>query len=248
MWFSSGRSRLGCSNTNGIPSTPSQKSIELCLSAPTRVMWWTAWLWSTRMSVIYQLRLVVAPFQRAERDQLDLRLNDEHRADPLTNRLREARVVGGLLSDLDDQRQRRVLLDARRRWVHADVAADLRAELVDDLPQRRREHVDAAHDQHVVGATDAADARAGAPARARARAQLHVVARAEAQQRRGAVAQVGQHELAARAVAERDRLGGVGVDQFGVHKPARAEVHSVLVLAFSPQGDADVADAHRFGH
>ncbi len=37
-------SRFGCSNTNGMPSTPSQKSIDVCRSAPTRVMWWTPWL------------------------------------------------------------------------------------------------------------------------------------------------------------------------------------------------------------
>src|SRR5918998_324842 len=49
-WLSAGRSRLGCSKTNGIPSTPSQKSIEVCRSAPTRVMWWTPWLWSLRIA------------------------------------------------------------------------------------------------------------------------------------------------------------------------------------------------------
>ena len=86
---------------------------------------------------------------------------------------------------------------------HEDVAADGGRERADDLADRGREDVDAADDQHVVGAADAADARAGAPARARARADLDVVARAEAQQRRGAVAQVGEHELAGRAVLER---------------------------------------------
>ena len=43
-WLSASRSRLGCSKTNGIPSTPSQKSIDVCRSAPTIVMWWTPWL------------------------------------------------------------------------------------------------------------------------------------------------------------------------------------------------------------
>src|SRR5690349_16756832 len=33
----------------GIPSTPSQKSIDVRRSAPTRVMWWTPWLWILRM-------------------------------------------------------------------------------------------------------------------------------------------------------------------------------------------------------
>ena len=34
---------------NGMPSTPSQKSIDVCRSAPTIVMWWTPWLWILRM-------------------------------------------------------------------------------------------------------------------------------------------------------------------------------------------------------
>src|SRR6187397_670482 len=33
-----------------MPRTPSQKSIEVCRSAPTSVMWWTPWAWSLRMS------------------------------------------------------------------------------------------------------------------------------------------------------------------------------------------------------
>src|SRR4051794_38220120 len=54
-WLSEALSRFGCSKTNGMPSTPSQKSIDVCRPAPTRVMWWTPWLWSLRMS---GLRLV----------------------------------------------------------------------------------------------------------------------------------------------------------------------------------------------
>src|SRR3954454_16546449 len=49
-WLSPGLSRLGCSKTNGIPRTPSQKSIDVRRSAPTIVMWWTPWLWSLRMA------------------------------------------------------------------------------------------------------------------------------------------------------------------------------------------------------
>ena len=43
-------------------------------------------------------------------------------------------------------------------------AGDVGREFVDDLAHRRGKHVDAAHDQHVVGAPDAAHARRGAPA------------------------------------------------------------------------------------
>ena len=85
------------------------------------------------------------------------------------------------------------------------MAADLGARSGDDLADRRGEDVDAADDQHVVGAADAADPRAGAAAGARARPHADVVAGAEAQQRRGAVAEVREHELALGAVLERRR-------------------------------------------
>src|SRR4051794_13721297 len=48
-WLSAALSRFGCSNTNGMPSRPSQKSIDVCRSAPTIVMWCTPWLWSFLM-------------------------------------------------------------------------------------------------------------------------------------------------------------------------------------------------------
>src|SRR4051812_36643502 len=92
-WLSDARSRLGCSNTNGMPSTPSQKSIDVCRSAPTIVMWWTPWLWSFRMFLaLDEFRLVFAAPQGAPRHEVHVRLDDEHVAQSLANRLREGRV------------------------------------------------------------------------------------------------------------------------------------------------------------
>ena len=48
-WLSSALSRFGCSNTNGIPSRPSQKSIDVWRPAPVSVMWWTPCDWILRM-------------------------------------------------------------------------------------------------------------------------------------------------------------------------------------------------------
>src|SRR4051795_10128650 len=96
-WLSLGLSRLGCSKTNGIPSTPSQKSIDVCRSAPTMVMWWTPWLWSLRMTLslaLDQSRFVLAALQRAPWHELDGRLDDEHLAQPLADRGREVGVRG----------------------------------------------------------------------------------------------------------------------------------------------------------
>ncbi len=43
-WLSFLLSRFGCSNTNGMPSTPSQNPIDVSRSAPVIVMWCTPWL------------------------------------------------------------------------------------------------------------------------------------------------------------------------------------------------------------
>jgi hypothetical protein len=39
---------VGLLEDEGLPSTPSQKSMDVCRLAPTSVMWWTPWLWSFR--------------------------------------------------------------------------------------------------------------------------------------------------------------------------------------------------------
>src|SRR3954471_2830664 len=151
-------SRFGCSNTKGMPSTPSQKSIDVCRSAPTIVMWWTPWLCSFRMSLplaLDQSRLVLAALQGAPRDELDRRLDDEDLAQPLADRVGERGVGRRPAGELHADRQRRVLLDPGRRRADEDVAAD-RGEAADHLADRGGEDVDAADDQHVVRAPDAA--------------------------------------------------------------------------------------------
>src|SRR4029453_18168136 len=100
-------------------------------------------------------------------------------------------------------------------------------------------------DEHVVGAPDTPHARAGPTAGARARPDLDVVPGAKAEEWRGAMPEMRQHELAGRAVVHRDRSAGLGVDQLGVDEPARTQVHPVLLLALPPERNADVADAHR---
>ena len=56
-----------------------------------------------------------------------------------------------------------------------------------------------------------------------------------------------QHELAGRAVVQLEGDACFGFDQLGVDEAARAQVHSVLLLALPPERHADVADAHRLG-
>src|SRR3954453_2561282 len=84
-------SRFGWSKTNGMPRTPSQKSIDVFRSAPTIVMWWTPWLWSLRIwggllggrLVLDEFRLVLAALQGAPRHQLDARADDQRGAELL---------------------------------------------------------------------------------------------------------------------------------------------------------------------
>src|SRR3954449_4006607 len=216
-WLSFGLSRLGCSKTNGIPSTPSQKSIEVCRPAPTIVMWWTPWLCSFRKRtpqlVLDELRLVLAALQRLPRHEVHAGLDDEDAAQSLPDRLGERGIGPRARRELDVDRQRRLLLDPRLPWAHEDVPAHVGGEGADHLAHGGGEKVDAADDQHVVRPADAADARPRAAARARRGAHHHLVAGAEAQQRRGPVAQMGQHELARGTVLHRDRGARPGVDQ-----------------------------------
>src|SRR3954463_364413 len=224
-WLSASLSRLGCSKTNGIPSTPSQKSIEACRPAPTIVMWWTPWLCSFRKRtprlVLDELRLVLAALQRLPRHEVHAGLDDEDAAQSLADRLGEGGIGPCAGRELDVDRQRRLLLDPRLLRAHEDVAAHVGGERADHLAHGGREEVDAADDQHVVRPADAADARARAAARARRGAPHHLVARAEAQQRRRPVAQMGEHELAGGCVLHRDRRGRPGVDHLGMDEAVR---------------------------
>src|SRR5215207_3455134 len=195
-----------------------------------------------------ELRLVLAAAEGSPRHELHARLDDEHVAESLTDRFGERVVRWCAARELDRHRQGRLLLHAGCRRLDEDVPADGGSERRHHLPDGRREDVDAADDQHVVGAPDAADARARATARAPGRPDANVVARAEAHERRRAVAQVRQHELARRTVLPCERGARLGVDQLRVDEAARAEVHSGLLLALPPQRCADVADPHRLRH
>ena len=75
-----------------------------------------------------------------------------------------------------------------------------------------------------------------------------MIARAEAKERSGAVSEMGEDELAGRAVDERARATRVGIDELRVNESPSTEVHAVLPLALAPERDADVADAHRLRH
>src|SRR6478752_4734953 len=145
-WLSDALSRLGCSNTNGMPSTPSQKSIEVCRSAPTIVMWWTPWVWSLRMALGCRiLRGAEVPL-----DQLDpvaVRIGDEGDQRQLVAVARVVRRLLGLHAERLERRQRHVDVVDRHR--HVVVArAEVVGLLLPDV-DRQLEHVAVARQAHV---------------------------------------------------------------------------------------------------
>ncbi len=146
------------------------------------------------------------------------------------------RGPGGCLArELHPDGERRLLLHTRRLRPDEYVAAHLGRETTHDLTHGRGKDVDTAHDQHVVGAPDAPQARAGAAAAAGARPHRDVVAGAKAHERRGVVLKMREHELALGTVLQRDRPARLRLDQLGVNEAARAEMHAVLLLALTPE-------------
>src|SRR4051812_47664209 len=96
-----------------MPSTPSQKSIDVCRPAPTRVMWWTPWLWSFRTGlVLHELRLVLAALEASPRHEIDASLHHEHVTEFLTDGVGQTGVRGPVASKLDLHREGWVLLHA----------------------------------------------------------------------------------------------------------------------------------------
>ena len=217
-------------------------------------MWWTPWLWSFCISRLLPFEVPRAstctrcaagsPTARARpAPGRRGRCGFSHRSPPRGSRPATAPDASSTLTGSGGS-----CFTPRVAWAHEDVAAHIRGERAHDLAHRGREDVDPAHDQHVVGAPEAADARAGAAARARRRAHVDVVPGPEPEQRRGAVPEMGEDELARGPVGQLDRGARVRVDQLRVHEAAGAEVHAVLLLALAPERRADVADAHRLGH
>ena len=149
--------------------------------------------------------------------------------------------------ELDADGERRLLLPARRPRPNEDLPGHVRGEGAHDLADRGGKTL-------TPRTISMSSVRPMQRTRGPVRPQGHGVARtsdvvagAEAQQRGGAVPQVREHELAGRAILELECGARLRVDQLGVHEPARAEVHAVLLLALAPERDADVADAHRLG-
>src|SRR6476646_3792874 len=100
--------------------------------------------------IVEQLHLVIRARQGLRRHHAYLRREEQRGTDFLRDRLADGTVA------LDQHGQRRLLLHAFALRPDEDSAGHLRLEARHDLAHRRRKDIDAAHDQHVVGAADAA--------------------------------------------------------------------------------------------
>src|SRR5688572_9607026 len=156
-----------------------------------------------------ELRLVFAALQAPPRHELHVCVHHEYVAQSLTDRIRKRNVDRRTARELDAHGERWFLLDGRRLRLDQDLATDLGLECAHHLAVGRREDVDAAHDQHVVGSTEATYARARASTAALAQPHPNVIARAEAQQWGCAMPKMSQHKLAGGAVVQLDRDAGL---------------------------------------
>ena len=210
-----------------MPSTPSQKSIDVCRSAPTIVMWWTPWLWSFCIGASPSARRAStctrcaagSPTARARRGsgrraRCAAGRGSRRRAPgPRSAPRASSTLTGSGGSCLTPGRLRRT-----RMW---PLTAGANA--AHDLADGRGEDVDAAHDQHVVGAADAAHARAGAAAAGTGRSGRATWSRVRKRSSGAARCRRWVSTSSPEAPSASSTGGaGLGVDQLRVDEPARA--------------------------
>ena len=129
-----------------------------------------------------------------------------------------------------------------------EMARDPGREAGDDVLHRGRPHVDAPHQQHVVGPSDADHPRTGPAALAPVAADLDVVPGPEAHQRPALSVQVREHQLSSRRAAADVHNGtAVGVDDLRQDHVRHQEVVSRLHLALTRMDRDHVPVAHRLG-
>src|SRR4051794_5283726 len=138
-------------------------------------------------------------------------------------------------------------VDVQRRHDRIAVGDDRVPGAVEQLLDRLRVDVHGLDAEHVVAAAADADARARAAARARRRPDGGEVARAVAQQGRGAAVQVRPDELAGHPVGERERLGGLRVDDLEQRVLAGGQVQPVALAALAGHRRPHVAHPERVG-
>ena len=198
----------------------------------------------TRLS-LQELRLVLAPLEAAPRHGLDLRLDDEHGADPFTDCLREqGSSLASRASSTETGRGGSCFTPGD--WGRTRTCRSRQAR-TRSRPRGRQ--------------TGRRSRRARSACRRCARRSAHGPVRPHAHGlvltstwsrvrnlRSGAAWWRRCVRTSSPAAPSSTREASrSGVDQLGMDEAAGAEVHAVLLLALAPQRRADVADPHRLG-
>src|SRR5829696_7780415 len=114
-----------------MPSTPSQKSMEVWRLAPVRVMWCTPWLWSFCMGhsprelMLDQFGLVFTTLQAAVRHKFDTGREDQHTTQPVTDGFGQTCTFRHVLGKFNLDGKRWLLLYAGLVRLYQNMAADL---------------------------------------------------------------------------------------------------------------------------
>ena len=169
------------------------------------------------------------------------RLNDEGAADSLTDRAREVGVGRRTVRELDADRERRLLLDARRGGPHEDVAADAGANA---LTTSRTADGKTLTPRTISMSSVRPMQRTRGPVRPHGHGLVRtcdVIARAEAQQRRSPVPEVREHELARGAVARAGRAAPVSGSISSAWTKPRAPRCMPSCSSHSPHSDAPMS-------
>ena len=139
------------------------------------------------------------------------------------------------LGDLDLDRDRGLDRGLVAFPDHARAAGHLGAEISHHGQDRRRVHVDAADDEHVVAAPQHALAEARPAALARRAFDARDVTAEETHHRHRFAGERGVDQLAHRARLDLHRLARVGIDELHPYVASAAEVHALLVRALAEQ-------------
>jgi hypothetical protein len=149
-----------------------------------------------------------------------------------------AAMAGGEIGlSFDRHAKRQVLPHAAAARLDQDRSGDARVKPRHHLAHRRRKHVHAAHDQHVVGAAGCSARARRCSADAPRAPDLHVVPAPKPQQRSGFALQVRVHEFSRFSIGKLFRFGCVWIDQLDVDE-LPAEKCIPACAGHSPQSDA----------
>src|ERR1700730_14348412 len=194
-----------------------------------------------------QLSLHFKTRQRTFWHQVDLRRNTEYCFDLFLDFDFESGCIRPRRRRFSDHLQRR--LHARTGLLQQNLylSRRVRIETRDHVLDRRRKPIHSQHDQHVVGASHAAQSKAGAAAGTRDLRDRYAIPRAKSQQRHAFPLQTGVDQFPRDARLYRQHFRALRVDDLWQNKIRAAEMHPALFRAFTENNWCHIRVAKSFG-